>query len=528
MPVSDGWKNVIENRGRQLEKGTERTKQIAAMGGRASGRKKRANAMVAEMMRRGCGQKTQDAIKKEFGDMEEITTLSVMVAGQIRSAVNGNTNAFRTLMDIMERQEDLEQAVEALRSRHYHMDLDMIGDSFHAAVRDIRNHGHGEYVFEGGRGSLKSSTISMEIPELIKNNPQVHALVVRKVGNTLRDSVYSQLKWALGMQNIEEEFDDTKNPLEITLKATGQKIYFRGADKPEKIKSITPEFGYIGILWFEELDQFSGPEEIRSITQSAIRGGDTAWIFKSFNPPKSSSNWANEYIKIPKADMLVHHSTYLDVPKDWLGEPFLTEAEHLKQVNPSAYEHEYLGEANGEGGAVFTQLEIRRITDQEISEFDQIFQGIDWGLAPDPFAFVRLHYDRERETIYFIDEYVVRGKRNVQTAEELEDRGYNDFPITCDSAEKKSTLDYKDLGFSAFNARKGPGSVEYGMKWLAGRTIVIDPQRTPTVAEEFTQYEFERDREGNLISGYPDKNNHTIDATRYALEKYCNKRYENA
>ena len=100
--------------------------------------------------------------------------------------------------------------------------------------------------------------------------------------------------------------------------------------------------------------------------------------------------------------------------------------------------------------------------------------------------------------------------------------------MTCDSAEKKSTLDYKDMGFNALNARKGPGSVEYGMKWLAGRTIVIDPARTPTVAEEFTQYEFDRDKEGNLISGYPDKNNHTIDATRYALERYCNKRYENA
>lgn len=525
MPRSDGWKNLKPN---PLVAGTERAKRVSRMGAKASAAKKKANAMIAEMLRMGTSQKTKDAVQREFGAMDDVTTMAAIVAGQIRSAAAGNTNAFRLLLEIMEKQEETERAAEALRNRHYHLDLDMIGDAFHAFVRDIRNHGHGEYVAEGGRGSLKSSTIGMIIPELMKNNKEVHALVVRKVGNTLRDSVYSQIKWALGMQNIEEEFDDTKNPLEVTIKATGQKIYFRGADKPEKIKSITPEFGYIGILWFEELDQFAGPEEVRSITQSAIRGGDVAWIFKSFNPPKSANNWANEYIKIPKQDMLVHHSTYKDVPPAWLGEPFLAEAEHLRLVNPEAYEHEYLGVANGEGGAVFTQLEIRTITDEEIGTFDHIFQGVDWGLAPDPYAFVRLHYDRTRETVYFIDEYVCRGKRNVQTAEELQERGYADFPITCDSAEKKSVLDYKDLGFNALPAKKGPGSVEYGMKWLAGRTIVIDPARTPTVAEEFTQYEFDRDKEGNLISGYPDKNNHTIDATRYALERYCNKRYENA
>ena len=282
------------------------------------------------------------------------------------------------------------------------------------------------------------------------------------------------------------------------------------------------------MLWFEELDQFAGPEEVRSITESAVRGGDVAWIFKSFNPPKSANNWANEYVRIPKDNMLLHESTYTDVPREWLGEAFIAEAEHLREVNPEAYEHEYGGKANGEGGAVFTQIETRRITDEEIAGFDRIFQGVDWGLAPDPYAFVRLHYDRTRETIYFIDEYIVRGARNVQTAEVIQKRGYADFPITCDSAEKKSVLDYKSMGLRAIPARKGPGSVEYGMKWLAGRKIVIDPARTPYTHKEFTKYEFARDKEGHLITGYPDKENHTIDATRYALEVYCNSKYEQA
>lgn len=527
MPKSDGWKNIVGTR-QSLEKGTERTKRIASMGGKASAIKKKANAMIAEMLRMGVNEKTQKAVQKEFGALDDITMMSSIVAGQIRSAANGNTNAFKMLLEVMEKAEDIEAQAEALRKRNYHVDLDMIADSYHAAIRDIRKHRHLEYLFKGGRGSTKSTMISMMIPELMKNNPDIHALCVRKVGNTLQDSVYAQIKWALGKQEIEEEFDATKKPLEITIKATGQKIYFRGADDKGKIKSITPTFGYIGILWLEELDQFEGDEEVRSITQSAIRGGDVAWIFKSYNPPKSTNNWVNQYVKVPKDNLLIHHSTYEDVPKEWLGQPFLEEAEHLKKVNPEAYEHEYLGIPNGEGGAVFTQLEIREITDEEIEEFDHIYQGIDWGLAPDPFAFVRLHYDRDSETIYFIDEYVVRGARNVQTAEELESRGYNDFPVTCDSAEKKSTLDYRDMGFNARNAKKGAGSVEYGMKWLAGRRIVIDPKRTPTVHQEYTQYEFEHDKNGNLVTGYPDRDNHTIDATRYALEQYCNRRYETA
>ena len=527
MPSSDGWKNL---RPQPFKKGEQRTRDAARKGGAANGKKKNYIDLAAAMLSTPATGGTAESIRRAFvglGD-EDLTTMAAVLAGQIQSAAKGNSRAFETLLQLQREHDEHERQRQELNLRAYHLDLDAIGDNFHAFIRDIRNHQHLEYVEEGGRGSLKSTTYGMIIPELMKNHPDAHALVVRKVSNTCKDSVYAQIKWELRKQGIEEQFEATRNPLEITLKATGQKIYFRGADDPEKIKSIKPEFGYIAILWFEELDQFDGEEEVRNITESAIRGGDIAWIFKSFNPPKSANNWANKYIKIPKENRLVHHSVYTDVPPEWLGAAFLEEAEHLREVNPEAYEHEYLGVANAAGGAVFTQLELREISDDEIKRFDHIYQGIDWGLAPDPFAFVRIHYDRTRETVYFIDEYVVRGARNVQTAEALLARGYNDFVVTCDSAEKKSTLDYKDMGFSAVNARKGPGSVEYGMKWLAGRRIVIDPKRTPVAAEEFAGYEFDRDREGNLVTGYPDRDNHTIDATRYALEKYCNSRYNNA
>jgi PBSX family phage terminase large subunit len=435
-------------------------------------------------------------------------------------------------LTIKEKREEEKKAEEAARlAQEYHMDLDIIADVFHPMIRDVRRGNHTEYILPGGRGSTKSSGISCIILELLKNNPDMHALVLRKVGNTIKDSVYAQLKWAISKLGLDAEFRFKSSPFEITYKPTGQKIYFRGADDPLKIKSIKPEFGYIGIVWFEELDQFAGPEEVRNIQQSAIRGGNKAYKFKSFNPPRSKNNWANEYTteaEFKDASAIVVHSTYKDVPADWLGDQFINDAEHLKEVNPSAYENEYMGVANGNGGNVFEFIEERTITDEEISHMDRIYQGVDWGWYPDKYAFVRSHYDEARETIYFLDEMYENKRSNAWTADEIKRRGYTDYVITCDSAENKSVNDYRDAGLPARGAEKGPGSVEYSMKWLQGKKLVMDPNRTPNVCEEFKKYEYERDKDGNIISGYPDKNNHLIDATRYATETKWKRRGSSA
>jgi PBSX family phage terminase large subunit len=437
-------------------------------------------------------------------------------------------NDLEKTLAIKEAREEQRKAEEAARmEEEYHLDLDIIADVFHPMVRDIRRGMHTEYVLPGGRGSTKSSGISCIIIELLKNNSDMHALVLRKVGNTIKDSVYAQIKWAISKMGLDAEFKFKISPFEITYKPTGQKIYFRGADDPMKIKSIKPEFGYIGIVWFEELDQFAGPEEIRNIQQSAIRGGDKAYRFKSYNPPRSKNNWVNEYteeVQEKDPEALVTHSTYKDVPKDWLGERFIDDAEHLKEVNPAAYENEYMGKANGNGGNVFEFIEEREITDEEVASFDKIYQGVDWGWYPDPFAFVRLYYDAARETIYFIDEYGTDKEKNNETAAEIKRRGYDDYVITCDSAEKKSTIDFRDEGLPARDAIKGPGSVEYSMKWLQGKKLVFDPRRTPKARKEFKKYEYERDKDGNIISGYPDKDNHFIDASRYATESLWRRR----
>nr|DAM81987.1 MAG TPA: terminase large subunit [Caudoviricetes sp.] len=434
-------------------------------------------------------------------------------------------NDLEKALKIKQEQEEKKAAEEAARNaKEYHMDLYNIPDCFHGTIRDIRDKKHLEYVFKGGRGSTKSTTVGMTIVELMKNNHDIHAVVCRKVGNTIKDSVYNKIKWAIGKQEFTEEFDSKLSPMEITLKSTGQKIYFRGADDPDKIKSINPEFGYIGILWFEELDQFAGPEEIRKIEQSAIRGGDLAWIFKSFNPPKTMNNWANKYVLEPKENRIVHSSTYLDVPSGWLGQPFIDEAEHLKEVNPNAYEHEYMGIANGNGGNVFEYLEIRDITDEEISRMDRIFAGVDYGWYPDAFCYLRTYYDSAREKIYLIDELYVNKWSNSKTAEWIKKKGYDDYTMICDSAEPKSVNDFRDAGLPARGAIKGPGSIEYGFKFLQTKTIVIDPKRTPNAYKEITEYEYDRDKEGSVISGYPDGNDHAISALRYAYEPLFNRR----
>lgn len=401
----------------------------------------------------------------------------------------------------------------------------VISPAFVEALHKFEENIFTEYVFSGGRGSTKSSFISLKIIELIKNNPELNAVIVRQVANTLRDSVFAQIQWAIESLELTEEFKCTYSPLEITYKPTGQKIYFRGADEPTKLKGIKVKSGYLGILWFEELDQFKGPEAVRTIEQSVVRGGDKAYIFKSFNPPKTANNWANKYVKVPKKNRYFNHSNYTQVPKKWLGKAFIEEAEHLKEINPKSYEHEYLGIANGNGGNVFDNVIIREITDDEIDVFDRIYMGVDWGWFPDPWTWNKMYYNPSQNKLYIYDEARENKKSNKDTYEILvNEKGVTPADIiTCDSAEKKSIQDYKNYGLSARGARKGPGSVDYSMKWLVSlNEIVIDNIRCPYTATEFLEYEYERTKDGEVISGYPDKENHHIDAVRYALEHIIN------
>lgn len=406
---------------------------------------------------------------------------------------------------------------------------------------DILDHLHTHYVFPGGRGSTKSSFAGgIVVPLLIIANPKVHAVCFRKVGNTVQRSIRAQVEWGiyqLGLQSLFIIPKSYSNP--IIYKPTGQQILFMGLDDPHKVKSIKIPFGYIGITWWEELDQFNGENEIRTVLQSTMRGGDKFWDLRTFNPPISKNNWANEYVEIAetRSNTLVVRNTYLDVPEDWLGPQFIEEANELKEINYKAYEHEYLGIPVGTGGDVFQNVEeidTDKIIDVEVygeemkiplwKTFDHIYCGIDWGFAIDPFAFVRCHFDKKKLDLYIFREYITRETRNIEVFEDLYDKkklvGRSELVI-ADSAEQKSVADFKAFGAFIRGAQKGPDSIRYGIKWLQGlRHIYIDKKHCPNTYREFVGYEYAQDRDGNFISDYPDENNHFIDATRYALEKY--------
>lgn len=310
------------------------------------------------------------------------------------------------------------------------------------------------------------------------------------------------------------------------LFANWAKGAFFGVDDPGKVKSIKVPFGYIGICWFEELDQFDGEEQIRNVEQSCLRGGDWFITFKSFNPPAMARNWANGYALKARDGKLIHHSTYKTTPAEWLGERFLADAEYLQRTNETAYRHEYLGEVVGNGTAVFENLKIQPITDEQLKTFDRIKRGVDWGWYPDPWAYNAMHFDAARRTLYIFDELTRRRTSNRDTAQLLLDRGLTREDKVCaDSAEPKSIADYNKYGVKTFPARKGPKSVRYGTKWLQMlEAIVIDPERCPDTAKEFSEYEYERDsKTGEVLEGYPDLNNHHIDAVRYAMESTANK-----
>lgn len=405
---------------------------------------------------------------------------------------------------------------------------DIIAPSFYSVHWDILEGKHTYYDLYGGRGSCKSSFISAEIILGMMDDPLANAVVFRKYAVTLRESVYEQIQWAIDALGVSDLWEAKVSPLQFVYKPTGQKIIFRGLDKAKKTKSIKVAHGYLKYLWFEELDEFAGMEEIRTVQQSVLRGGSKFVAFKSFNPPISRSNWANVYVSEPRADSLRHKSDYKTVPVDWLGQQFVDDAEHLKETNPRAYEHEYLGNPVGLGTNIFEFLDIRDITDEEISHMDRIYQGCDFGFYPDPFAFIRMYYDHARERIYLIDELYVNRWSNRRVGDWILEKGYEDYELTCDSAEPKSINDFRDFGLAARGAIKGPGSVEYGMKWLQCRTIVIDRKRTPNAYKEITEYEFEVNANGDIISSYPDENNHIIDAMRYGLERLYNRRGNSA
>lgn len=388
--------------------------------------------------------------------------------------------------------------------------------------RDVRAGGHREYWLKGGRGSGKSTFISTAILCGMLKRPGTNAMIYRRVAATLRDSVYEQMIWVIERLGLREHFEFRLSPLEIRCIPTGQRILFRGADDPGKSKSVKLARGYFGYLWFEELSEFPGPEAIRTIRASVLRGSGRSVTFCSYNPPASALNWVNAEALLPREGRLVHSSCYLDLPAEWLGADFIAEAELLKAGNERAYRHMYLGEATGCGGNVFENLVLRSISGEEIDHFGAVYCGLDFGWFPDPLHFARCAYDAAQRRLWIYGEYRAVKTSNADAFRHLTDReGLTpDEEVIADSAEMKSISDMRSFGMRCVAATKGPGSVRASMRWLQGlREIVIDPLRCPAAAKEFSEYEYERGPGGGFTDAYPDRANHAIDAVRYATNR---------
>ena len=489
-------------------------------GGKASVKARREKSTMLQTL-----EKLLDETNEKTGKTyKELSTL-----GLIKGAVNGNSKNYEIIQQMMERKEKKDEESDIAVT----IPARDVASSFVDVNRAIDNRDYREFYLEGGRGSTKSSFISEKIIELLENNPKMCAVILRKVKDTLKDSVFTQLVWAIDTLDetypgLKDRWKITKSPLEMTNIKTGQVIYFRGADDYGKIKSLKPpKDKYIGITWYEEFDQFAGMEEVRKINQSLIRGGEDFIQFYSYNTPASTMHFVNVEKIIPKDSRLVHLSDYRSVPKIWLGQAFIDEADYLKDTNERLYNNEYLGLMTGTGGNVFENVELREITNNEIESYDYIYQGIDFGWFPDPLAWTKCCYNPSQRTLYIYDEFVVNKMSNQDVWEHLKsEKGVvNEDIIIADSAEPKSIGDFRNYGSMMRGAEKGPESVKYSMKWLSAlNKIVIDPKRCPTSAQEFSTYEYQQDKDGNYISGYVDANNHCIDSIRYALNNIWKKR----
>lgn len=400
---------------------------------------------------------------------------------------------------------------------------DFVIPSFYDFWCACREERYTHYFCKGGRNSAKSTSISQRVIFDIIDLP-VNALCMRKVANTMHESVYEQLKEATYLMGVQDEFTFQLSPLRIIYKARGNQIIFRGGDETTKLKSIKMSNFPIARVWIEELSDFKTHEEVQVVIDSILRDELldelTYKFFYSYNPPKRKQHWLNRKCEtqfIP-SNTYIHNSCYLD--NHFLAQQTLDEINNIKSTDLRKYNWMYLGQPTGGGVVPFDNLVFRRITSEEVEHFDNIRQGLDFGYANDPLAFIRTNYSKKNRKLFFADEIYGVKISNREFALEMKKRKYETIQTVADSAEPKSIDELKEFGLKIVGAKKGEGSVEYGEKWLDDLDeIIIDSERTPNVAREFESIDYQIDRLGNQQAKLEDEGNHTIDASRYALEK---------
>lgn len=465
-----------------------------------------------------------DKLKTVSDEVEEddMTVNALMVAGQIKSAMAGNVRAFKCLQEYQSRAEKSDNNDAA-----YTVPITDITIDFLETYRLIHKVFNGkskvqEIILKGGRGSIKSNFWSAIVEETIRNDPMAHCVVTRRYKTDLRNSVYSQLIKTITRHGKLDDWEFTTSPLAAKYKKTGQCVLFVGADKPISLKSYNLPFGYIKLLINEECDEMAGIEQLDNIYDTFIRADAPALNIKVFNPPKSANNFMNEYTASKIGDELTYtsHSYYYNVPVEWLGKRFFERAEWFKKHKPQYYANNYLGEVTGTGGAIFENLELRAITEDEINAMSYFYYGLDFGYEH-PQAFIKCYYDFEKDILYPIEEVFSKRCKNSTFANKI--RKYKNVEIIADSARPDNIADMNDWGFDVIGAVKRWGNNkgrDYCWEWLRQcNKIVIDRVRTPHLADEMTKLEFELLKDGTFSSEYPKLGEDCICALIYSLNR---------
>lgn len=379
-----------------------------------------------------------------------------------------------------------------------------------------------EIISKGGRGSIKSNFWGNLAYETIRQDPQAHVVYTRRFKVDLRSSVYNQfMKTVIRYQDL-DNWDFKQSPMCAVYKPTGQMVMFAGADKPISLKSFNVPFGYVKMLIHEECDEMAGVEQMDNIEDTFLRADTPALDIKIFNPPKSKNNFMNEYTEEcrNKPQARICHSYYYNVPVKWLGKRFFERAEWFRIHKPLYYKNNYLGEVTGTGGGIFDNLEIRKISDDELMTFDTVNHGLDFGYTH-PQVFSQNYYDYETDTLYIFGEVYSKKCKNSTFARKI--KKFMNVEIICDSARPDGIAEMQDWGFNAIGAKKRWGSGkgrDYCWEWLQRcNKIVIDPERCPNTEKEFVKAEHEQLPDGSFSDAYPTLEEDTIMANIYALNR---------
>lgn len=514
-PRSAGWKDsAVDRRASELEARPEVSARLAEL--------RRAAAAAATKSRAEVIAGMSEAFDKSLANLVYKTDFGAIDKG----AISGVTQLGKTLVDLLP---DDSPPDGPEFERDFAL---LVADPFIPLHRAVCEGSGGDFWTYGGRASGKSSCISLEIARGMMRHPDRSALVMVKTGKDIGEGVYEQMLWALGKLGVADEFKLTRSPYRMQRRSTGQVVTFRGGDDTAKTKAIkAPGDTYYAYLWIEEADQFAGMAELRRVYQSVTRGapaGAPFFRFHSFNPPRSRDSWANAKIRELKSEGVpVYKSTYADMPPGWLPEQLIEDAEALKVADPEAYRHEYLGEDVGYGAEVFPRAEVREVGEEERAAIRMTLYGVDWGFSSDPFCWVKVGYVPATRTLYVLDSISGSGLTNLDSAGLVRARmaepadGGEPEPfadVMCDSAEPKSIEDFRQLGIRARGVPKTAAlSVRSGVRWLQNRSaIVIDP-RARIAAEEFPSYGYALTPDGEPTGLLPDRDNHAIDAVRYAV-----------